>query len=94
MLKKEDVEHVAKLSRLELDESKKEKFQKELSEILTYVEDLSSAPTEDIAAIEQISGLDNVSREDKIVESLPIEKVLQNAPEKESNFIKTKKVFE
>lgn len=94
MLQKEDVDYVAKLARLEIEEDKKDKFKNDLSEILEYVEELNSAPTGNIEAIDQISDMQNVTRKDEIKESLPIEKVLQNAPEKSGNFIKTKKVFE
>lgn len=91
---KDEVAHVAVLGRIEIENEKKEKFTSELSVIISHVEDLESAPTEDIKPIAQISNLENVVREDKIVAGLPIDKILQNAPDKKDNFIKTKKVFE
>lgn len=93
-LETSDVTHVAELSRIEISDEKKEKFTSELSSIISHVEDLESAPTEDIKPISQITNLENVMREDKIMEGLPIDKILQNAPDKKDNFIKTKKVFE
>jgi len=88
------ITHVAELSRIEISDEKKEKFTSELSGIISHVEDLESAPTEDIKPISQITNLENVMREDKIVEGLPIDKILQNAPDKKDNFIRTKKIFE
>ena len=38
MITIKDVEHVAKLARLELTEAEKEKFSKQLGDILKYVE--------------------------------------------------------
>lgn len=93
-LAKSDVEHVAQLARIDLRDAEKEKYTKELSQILNYVEELDKAPTENIESIEQISNLENIVRDDKIAESLSNEEALKNAPDKENGFIKTKKVFE
>lgn len=92
-LQKEEVEHVATLARIEVNAQEKEKFAKDLSEIIDYVADLNKASTNDIESISQISGLENIARADEVTDSLPNEKVLQNAPEKQDGFIKVKKVF-
>jgi aspartyl-tRNA(Asn)/glutamyl-tRNA(Gln) amidotransferase subunit C len=94
MISQEIVEHVAQLARVEIDESEKEKYAHDLNEIIDYVAELESAPTENIASISQISGLSNIARTDEVTPSLPNEKVLQNAPDKQDGFIKVKKVFE
>jgi len=93
-ISKNDVEHAAELSRIKLNEEEAEKFTSELGAVLDYAAELEKAPTGEVETISQISGLENIAREDKIEASLPVEKVLQNAPEKQDNFIKTKKVFE
>lgn len=93
-LQKEDVEHIAELARIKLTDEEKSSFTEKLSGILDWVKELEEAPTEGIEPINQIAGLENVMREDKAGESLPIEKVLQNAPQKKDNYIKVAKVFE
>ncbi|MFA6492939.1 MAG: Asp-tRNA(Asn)/Glu-tRNA(Gln) amidotransferase subunit GatC [Patescibacteria group bacterium] len=93
-ISKEEIEHIGQLSRIKLDSSDVDNYDQELTPILDYVEELESAPTENLQSISQISGLENISRTDEIQESLLVEKVLQNAPEKQNNFIKVKKVFE
>jgi len=93
-IKKEDVEHVAKLARIKISDEEKEKFTEDLGKILNYVEELNAAPTEGVIPVAQISNLENIARDDTITESLPNEKVLENAPEKDGKFIKVKKVFE
>lgn len=93
-ISKKDVEHVAKLSRLELSEEEKSQYTQELGAILDYVDELNSAPTEGIEPISQISGLKNIAREDKITESSDRDLILENAPDKKDGFIKVKKVFE
>jgi len=94
MITQQEVEHVGSLARIEISDEKQAKYAENLSEIIDYVAELESAPTEKIEIINQISGLENVARLDEIKTSLPITKVLMNAPQKEGNFIKVKKIFE
>jgi len=93
-LQKENVEHIAILARIKLTEEEKGSFTEKLSGILNWVKELDEAPTESIEPINQIANLENVMREDEIKSSLPVEKVLENAPQKSDNFIKVKQVFE
>ena len=44
-LTKEEVEHVAKLSRLAVSEAEKETFSRQLSDILTYIKKLDQLNT-------------------------------------------------
>lgn len=89
-----EVKHVAMLARLELSEDEKQKMTSELREIIEYVDELEAAPTENVESLNQISGLKNITRQDEIKAGLSVADVLLNAPEKQDNFIKTKKVFE
>lgn len=101
-LSKTEIEHLAKLARLELSEEEKAKFSRELSEILGYVEKLNKVKTEKIAETSQVTGLENVYREDKALniwktdKSLQknTEKLLANAPEKKKRYWKVKQVLE
>ncbi len=65
-LSKEDVLKLAKLARLELDQSEIEVYRSELSQILEYVEQLQTVNTDDLLPTNQVTGLVNVSRKDKI----------------------------
>jgi len=91
---KQDVEHVGKLARIRIQEKEIGQFTQELGAILDYVDELESAPTENIEPISQISGLKDIAREDEIVESFDRDLILENAPDKEKGFIKVKKIFE
>ena len=93
-ISKKDVEHVATLARLELSESEKAKFTEQLGAVLEYFEKLDAADTSEVAAIGQINGMENVTREDEIGEKYNRDGILANAPEKEDGFIKVKAVFE
>lgn len=93
-LTKEEVEHVAKLARLGLTEKEKKKFQKQLSSILNYVSQLNEVETKDVEPIAQITGLFNVTREDKVKPSTSRNKLLKNAPAKQNGYLKTKRILE
>lgn len=93
-ISEEDIEHIAQLARIKISPEEKQKFIGELSAILDYVAELEQSPTGGIEVIQQISGLENISRLDGVEESLPVEKVLQNAPDKENKYIKVKQVLE
>lgn len=61
-----DVKHVAKLAKLKLAESEINKFSKQLSEIISFVEELNKADTSNTEPISQTTGLENVLRIDSI----------------------------
>ncbi len=91
---KKDVEHVAKLARLKLTEEEKEKFGKQLSEILEYVEKLNELDTEKVKPASHVVPLKSVMREDEVKPSLPVEEVLANAPAREGKYFKVPKIIE
>ncbi len=91
---KKDVEHVAKLARLRLTEEEKEKFGKQLSEILEYVEKLNELDTEKVKPASHVVPLKNVMREDEVKLSLPVEEALANAPAKQGKYFKVPKIIE
>jgi aspartyl-tRNA(Asn)/glutamyl-tRNA(Gln) amidotransferase subunit C len=78
-----DVEHVARLARLELTEAEKEQFTEQLNAILKYAEKLNELDTSDIEPTSHVIPLSNVMREDEPRPSWPIEEVLKNAPDSE-----------
>ena len=92
-LSNEEIEHVARLGRLNLNDEEKQNMKSDLTEILSYVEELENAPTEGLTPISQISGMENIVRADQIEPSLENAKIMQNAPAVEKGFLKVKKVF-
>jgi aspartyl-tRNA(Asn)/glutamyl-tRNA(Gln) amidotransferase subunit C len=93
---KEQVEHIAKLARIELTEKEKEKFSNELSSILDYVDKLNKVDTKNIKPIQQITGLESVMRKDEMNPKLQTTnyKLLDGAPDKKGNYYKVPKIFE
>ena len=65
---REEIEHIAELSRLDLSEDEKEKFGGQLDSILQYVSQLDEVDTTKVEPTAQVSGLVDVWREDKVNE--------------------------
>lgn len=88
-----NVKHVAKLANLPLSEDEEKKFENQLSEILTYVEQLKSVDTKNVEITSQITGLENATREDKTTSSLSQEEALANTKNKHNGMLKVKAVL-
>ncbi len=79
---RQEVEHVARLARLKLSEREQDVFTDQLSNILTYVEQLNELDTKGVEPTSHVLDIRNVMRDDVAEESLPQERALANAPEK------------
>lgn len=90
-----EVEHIAKLSRLELSVEEKKKFASELSSILEYVEQLDEVDTDRVEPTAQVTGLTNVTRRDEIEggDKETREGLLNEAPARDGDFVQVKSVF-
>jgi len=91
---KQEVEHVARLARLELSEQEKDKLTDQLSNILTYVEKLNELDTTGVEPTAHVLDINNVMRDDLPGESLTQERALANAPEKAAGHYKVPKIIE
>jgi aspartyl-tRNA(Asn)/glutamyl-tRNA(Gln) amidotransferase subunit C len=89
-----DVEYVARLARLKLTQDEKEKYVRQLGDILNYINKLNELDTSKVEPTSHVISLSNVFREDKVRESLPAEEILSNAPQKSRGFFRVKKVIE
>jgi aspartyl-tRNA(Asn)/glutamyl-tRNA(Gln) amidotransferase subunit C len=89
----EQVRHVAKLSRLALDESRLTKLAGELESILGYVAKISEVNVAGVEPMAHALPIHNVFREDIVEPALPLEKVLMNAPDTDGPFFKVPKVI-
>ncbi len=87
-----EVEHVALLSRLELTDEEKRMFAEQLSAILEYAGMLDELDTREVPPTAHVLPLRNVFREDIEGAHLPLEKTMQNAPEREGNFFKVPRI--
>lgn len=90
----DEVEYIANLSRIRLNEHERKMFVHQLSNILSYIEKLDTLDTKNIAPMAYTNKITNVLREDKLELSIPIQDVLLNAPATKSGFFKVPKVIE
>ncbi|MBI3587112.1 MAG: Asp-tRNA(Asn)/Glu-tRNA(Gln) amidotransferase subunit GatC [Ignavibacteriales bacterium] len=88
-----DVEHMAKLARLEFSEEEKQKFTHQLNDILAYVEQLNKLDTSKVEPLSHVIELSNVFRDDAVKPGLATEEALKNAPAKSDKFFKVPKVI-
>lgn len=93
-MKKKTVKHVALLANLKLSEKEIKKFQKQLSEILAYIDQLKKLNTKGVEPTSQVTGLENVLREDEPKPSLSQKEVLSGAKKEEKGMFKVKAIFE
>lgn len=102
MISKEEVKHIAKLARLGLTEKEIEKFQKELSSTLDYIEKLKEVDIKEIEPTSHSIKIENVTREDcpQISEKLgrankekSAKKLLELAPETKNGYLKVKSIL-
>ena len=86
-----DIDHIAKLSKLSIPEEKKEKFQKEMNNILDMVEKLPDVSME-------YTGVDKndpmILRKDELSESIKRDELLKNAPQTKAGCIVVPKTIE
>ncbi|MCD6570823.1 MAG: Asp-tRNA(Asn)/Glu-tRNA(Gln) amidotransferase subunit GatC [Deltaproteobacteria bacterium] len=80
-----EVEHVAKLARIRLNEEERTRFLKELNSILDYMDLLSEVDTIDIAPTTHTQHITNALRQDIRRASQPLKDALTNAPETVDN---------
>ncbi len=88
-----NIPHVAKLANLTISKQEEEKFEKQISSILSYVEKLNELDTTGVEETSQVTGLENISREDKSLPSMPQDDVLSQATT-HNGFFAVKGVFE
>lgn len=95
-LSRDDVLKLAQLARLRLSDDEVSTYQKELAEILGYVELLDSVEVEGLEPTSQVTGLTNVTRADEEIDyGYKALDLLQNVPHGrvEKNLIKVKRMI-
>jgi aspartyl-tRNA(Asn)/glutamyl-tRNA(Gln) amidotransferase subunit C len=94
MISRQDVEHVARLSRLALSEAEIERMREELSGILAYIDTLRSLDTAGVEPTSHAVPLVNVMRDDEIAPCLSQGDALANAPDRSDAFFRVPRIIE
>jgi aspartyl-tRNA(Asn)/glutamyl-tRNA(Gln) amidotransferase subunit C len=87
------VRHVARLARLQLSDEHLARLATQLESILQYVDQIEQVDVTGTEPMAHALPLHNVFREDVIEPSLPLEKVLQNAPDSDGPYFKVPKIL-
>ena len=93
-ISREEVEHVARLARLELTEEEIELFRVQLSAVLERAQRIQSLDLDDVPATAHPVALNNVWRDDFVVAFEDVAAILENAPMTESAKFRVPQILE
>ena len=85
-ISKNEVENIAHLARLDIDDLQKESMAEQLSDILQYIDKLKDVDVKGVKPFSCAAFMNNVLREDKLKPSPGPDVTLFNAPERDDDF--------
>lgn len=86
MISANEIEKIAHLARLEIDESQREKIAEQLSNILQYIDKLKDVDVQGVRPSSGVTFMNNVLREDELKDSPGPLVTLANAPQRDEDF--------
>ncbi|MET0980152.1 MAG: Asp-tRNA(Asn)/Glu-tRNA(Gln) amidotransferase subunit GatC [Candidatus Saccharimonadales bacterium] len=94
VISRDDVQHLAQLSSLQLTDEELNSLQTDIGNILGYIEQLGELDTTGVEPTYQVTGLENVWRDDSVVKSgVTREQLLALSTESASHQVKVPKVL-
>lgn len=90
----QDVEYVASLAQLNLDDAAKARMLEDMGKILGYIEKLNELDTEGVEPMMHVLDLANVYREDIVQPSLDHDLALKNAPNTDGSYFLVPRILE
>jgi aspartyl-tRNA(Asn)/glutamyl-tRNA(Gln) amidotransferase subunit C len=90
----EQVDYVANLGRLTLEEDAKKLYQAQLDDILKYMDMLAEVNTDHVEPMAGPVELYTPLREDEVKPSLPTDEALGNAPDRDGDSFRVPKILE
>lgn len=90
----DDVENVANLARLEVEDARAEKLVDELDSVLEYVGKLDELNTDDVEPTTHPVAAEHTGRDDEVNEGLTVEQVLGQAPDRQDGHFRVPKVVD
>ena len=88
-ISREEVQRVARLARLELDEGEVTRFQEQLSAILDAVSKVSELDLSNVPASAHPLQIANAWDDDEVRPSLALDEVFANAPDRDGDYFRT-----
>lgn len=93
-ISREQVLHIARLARIELEEGDVERYREDLSSILEYVDKLGELDLDGVEPTTHAVELAGRLREDEVEQRISRESALANAPDVETGHFRVPKVVE
>ena len=93
MISKEEVEHIAKLARIQLRDEEIQKFQTDLASVLDYFDVLNEVDVSGVEPMTHSVILENVKRKDESQKTGLEVALLSMAPAKKDGFLKVKSIL-
>jgi aspartyl-tRNA(Asn)/glutamyl-tRNA(Gln) amidotransferase subunit C len=90
---RKEIERIAKLAKLKLSEEEIVRYEKDINEILNYMDKLNELDTSNVRPLNYPIEKETSFREDKISPSVSREEALKNAPVNDGEFFKVPKVI-
>lgn len=88
------VDKLADLAKLEFDENSKKEIIADLNRMVGFVEKLNEIDTTDVEPLIFMTEEINIMRDDVVKQEITQQQALQNAPVKDSDYIKVPKVID
>ncbi|MGZ8567110.1 MAG: Asp-tRNA(Asn)/Glu-tRNA(Gln) amidotransferase subunit GatC [Actinomycetota bacterium] len=89
-----DIDHVARLARLDLTSEERAKLREQLGVIQEHAAKVGEVAAEDVPPSASAIARANVFRDDEPEPSLPVEEALRNAPDREGDRIRVPRIVE
>ena len=93
-ISREEVQHVALLARLELGKQEETELVDHFDKVLSYMEKLNELNTEDVLPLASAIETPAPLREDRVTNHANADALLQNAPDRQTDFFKVPKIIE
>ena len=88
-----DIQHLASLSSLALTDDEVDGLRQDLENIIGYIEQLGELDTSGVEPTYQVTGLENVWRDDEVQSGISRDELLNLAPEKQNHQVKVPQVL-
>lgn len=85
------IDNIVILSKLELTHNEKEKAKEDMDKMLSFIDKMNELDTESVEPLSHVFPINNVFREDEIVNQDNSEAMIKNAPEQEMGYYKVPK---
>lgn len=92
MIDREEVLRLAKLSKLRFDDDEIEEISKKLSNILEYMKEIDEVNVDGVEPLYSVLEISGNTREDLVDNTVKKQDFLDNAPEKDDNFVIVSKI--